>query len=90
MIETIIPTERRNKVYEFWREDNILFERCQFIASLYQQYTDNPTEESYFIALMADYLLESIFFYNGFIFYYNLSSRQLMPGSADIFKMINR
>jgi ribonucleoside-diphosphate reductase beta chain len=90
MIETIIPSDRRNQVYDFWRDDLILRERCKFIASLYQQYVDDPTEENYFVALMADYLLEGIYFYNGFIFYYNLASRQLMPGSADIFKMINR
>ncbi|WP_443029177.1 ribonucleotide-diphosphate reductase subunit beta [Spirulina sp. CS-785/01] len=90
MIETIIPAERRNQVYDFWRTDKVLLERCEFIASLYQQYVDNPTLERYFVALVADYLLEGLYFYNGFIFFYNLASRMLMPGSADIFKMINR
>jgi ribonucleoside-diphosphate reductase beta chain len=90
MIETIIPSEKRDKVYDFWRTDKVLKQRCQFIAGLYQKYLDNTTQENYFIALVADYLLESIYFYNGFIFYYNLASRMLMPGSADIFKMINR
>ena len=64
--------------------------RCEFIAGLYQKYLDYPTEENYFIALLADYLLEGMYFYNGFIYFYNLASRMLMPGSADIFKMINR
>ena len=90
MIETIIPTERRSAVYDFWRTDKVLKERCEFIAGLYQTYVDNPTQENYFIALLADYLLEGMYFYNGFIFFYNLASRMLMPGSADIFKMINR
>lgn len=90
MIETIIPGDRRNQVYDFWRTDKILKDRCEFIAKLYQTYIDDPTEENYFTALVSDYLLEGIYFYNGFIFYYNLASRQLMPGSADIFKMINR
>ncbi|MEY2834271.1 MAG: hypothetical protein RLZZ574_3531, partial [Cyanobacteriota bacterium] len=56
----------------------------------YQKYVDNPTPENYFVSLLADYLLEGIYFYNGFIYFYNLASRMLMPGSADIFKMINR
>lgn len=90
MIETIIPTERRNEVYDFWRTDKVLKDRCQFIAGLYQKYVDNSTQENYFIALLADYLLEGLYFYNGFIYFYNLASRMLMPGSADIFKMINR
>jgi ribonucleoside-diphosphate reductase beta chain len=90
MIETIIPSEKRNHVYDFWRTDKVLKERCEFIAGLYQQYVDNPTHENYFISLLADYILEGLYFYNGFIFFYNLASRMLMPGSADIFKMINR
>lgn len=90
MIETIIPTDRRSNVYDFWRTDKVLRDRCKFIAGLYQDYIDHPTSENYFTALVADYLLEGLYFYNGFCFFYNLASRMLMPGSADIFKMINR
>lgn len=90
MIETIIPSDRRNAVYDFWRTDKVLKERCEFVASFYQKYIDNPTTENYFVSLLADYILEGLYFYNGFIFFYNLASRMLMPGSADIFKMINR
>ena len=90
IIETIIPAERRTQVYDFWRTDKVLKGRCEFIAKLYQQYIDKPTTENYFISLLADYLLEGLYFYNGFIYFYNLASRMLMPGSADIFKMINR
>jgi len=56
LIETIIPPDRRGEVYDFWRTDKVLKDRCQFIASLYQQYIDKQTTESYFIALVADYL----------------------------------
>lgn len=90
MIETIIPPERRTDVYDFWRTDEVLLQRCEYIAGLYQKYIDDPTPENYFVAFLADYMLEGLYFYNGFIFFYNLASRMLMPGSADIFKMINR
>lgn len=90
IIETVVPPEDRIVVYEFWRADKVLFERCEFIAGLYQKYVDDKSAENYFIALLADYLLEGMYFYNGFIYFYNLASRMLMPGSADIFKMINR
>jgi ribonucleoside-diphosphate reductase beta chain len=67
LIETIIPTERRTGVYEFWRTDKVLKERCTFIAGLYQKYIDNPTSENYFVSLLADFLLEGLYFYNGLI-----------------------
>lgn len=90
IIETVILSDRRSQVYQFWRRDRVLKQRCEFIAGLYQKYVDDPTPENYFVSLMADYLLEGMYFYNGFIFFYNLSSRMLMSGSADIFRMINR
>ena len=90
IIETIIPKEDHKSVYEFWRTDKVLFERCKFIAAYYRNYTENPTVENYFVMIVANFILESMYFYMGFIFFYNLSSRMLMAGSADIFKMINR
>lgn len=90
MIEAIIPTEDRVKVYDYWRTDDVLFKRCSYISKLYQAYLDNPNNETYFTSLIADYLLEGLYFYNGFVFFYNLASRQLMAGSADMFKLINR
>lgn len=90
LLESIIPKEKINYIYDFWKTDKLLFERCEFIASMYQKYIDQKTEESYFEALVANFILEGLYFYSGFCFFYNLASRQLMSGSADIFKMINR
>ena len=90
MIETVIPEQRRNAVYEVWREDRVLLERCEFIVSFYQRMFDNRQDDDYFDALVADYLLEGLYFYVGFMFFYNLASRGLMGGCADIFKLINR
>ncbi len=90
LLESIVPTEKRNIIYDFWRTDTLLFERCEFISSMYQKFVDTSTEESYFEALMANFILEGLYFYSGFCFFYSLSSRMLMSGSADIFRMINR
>lgn len=65
IIESVIPSDRRTAVYDFWRTDQVLADRCEFIARLYQNYIDNPTSENYFVALLADYLLEGLYFYNG-------------------------
>jgi ribonucleoside-diphosphate reductase beta chain len=90
IIETVIPKEKRDYIYELWREDKILESRCDAIAQFYQNYVDTGSEEDYFIALFANYLLEGIYFYQGFIFFYSLASRHLMSGCADIFRWINK
>lgn len=90
IIETAIPTDRREKIYEFWRDDKVLFDRIQFIASAYQDFHDEQTNKNFTKSIIADFLLEAIYFYNGFNFFYLLASRNLMPGTADIIRYINR
>lgn len=90
MIESIIPEHKKERIYSYWKDDLILLDRCQLIGSYYQKYIDHPNYENFLVALIADYILEGLYFYTGFIFFYNLSSRSLMCGSADIFKLINR
>ena len=40
--------------------------------------------------VLANYILEGLYFYNGFNFFYNLASRNLMLGVADEIRYINR
>ena len=40
--------------------------------------------------MMANYILEGIYFYSGFMFFYNLSRNGKMPGSAQEIRYINR
>jgi ribonucleoside-diphosphate reductase beta chain len=90
IIEAVIPKEQRNSIYDYWRTDLILRKRCNYIAQLFQAYVDKPTKLNYGIAIFADYLLEGLYFYSGFQFFYNLSSRNLMQGTADMIQYINR
>ena len=89
-IESIIPAGQRNDIYEFWRDDKILFDRIKFIAAAYQDFHDIQSKVNFTKAIIADYLLEALYFYNGFNFFYLLASRNLMPGTADIIRFINR
>jgi ribonucleoside-diphosphate reductase beta chain len=90
IVESLLPVEQQSIIYDYWRTDNVLKKRCEFILDYYQRYLDSRSGEDYFYALFADYLLEGLYFYNGFIFFYTLSSRQRMNGCADIIKYINR
>lgn len=90
MIESIIPKEKRDTLYTYWKDDKILFNRCKLIGTYFQNYIDKPTQKNHLIALIADYILEGVYFYTGFCFFYNLASRALMTGSANVFQMINR
>ncbi|MGL5353778.1 MAG: ribonucleotide-diphosphate reductase subunit beta, partial [Clostridium sp.] len=90
IIESILPKETRNSIYDKWREDEVLFKRNSYIAEIYQNFLENPSDSNFSKVIIADYLLESIYFYNGFNFFYLLASRNRMMGTSDIIKLINR
>lgn len=88
IIESVIPSNEREQVYEEWRSDNILFERNKYIANIYQKFWHDKTMANFLEVIIANYILESLYFYNGFIFFYNLASRNLMLGTADEIRYI--
>lgn len=90
IVETIIPKVDRNRVYDYWREDKVLFTRIKYIAQIYQDFIDLPSEENFLKTLIANYLLEGLYFYNGFAFFYNLASRGKTIGTSEVIRYINR
>lgn len=90
MLETIVDAKKRDDIYYFWRNDKILLERITYIGDLYQKFIDNPSESNFFIALIANYLLEGIYFYNGFAFFDTLVSNQKMIASGRMISYIRR
>ena len=90
IIESIIPVEKRAAIYDKWCDDPVLLERNKYIADIYQQFIDERNDVNFARVLVANFLLEGVYFYNGFNFFYNLASRSLMIGTADEIKYINR
>ncbi len=90
LIETVVPKANRESVYEFWRSDKILYERNKYIAEIYQDFIDDSNDYNFARVIIANYLLEGLYFYNGFMFFYTLASRSLLSGTASMIKYINR
>jgi len=90
ILETAVPPDRVDAIYYFWRDDEVLRDRCEYIASLYQANIDHPTNEDFLRVLMADLLLEGLYFWVGFYFFFSLSSRGLMMGTSDAIRLIMR
>lgn len=90
VLESVLPAERRQPIYDLWREDRNLLERNRYIANTFQRFADQPTDENFVRACMAQYVLEGIYFYSGFAFFYALSRSGKMIGTATEIKFINR
>ena len=90
MLDTICSPEKRNEILYQWKDDKILLERNKFIGELYNNFLEEPTQENLIKTIMANYILEGIYFYSGFMFFYNLERNGKMPGSAQEIRYINR
>ena len=90
IIESIIPNSKKASIYDFWREDKILFDRNKHIAKIYDDFLEFNDDRNFVKVLIANYILEGLYFYNGFMFFYNLAAKNKLLGVADEIKYINR
>jgi ribonucleoside-diphosphate reductase beta chain len=90
MLDTICSPEKRNEILFQWKDDSILLQRNKFIGDLYNNFVEEPNTKNFLKTIMANYILEGIYFYSGFMFFYNLERNGKMPGSAQEIRYINR
>ncbi len=90
IFESVLAKDEIRDVYEYWRDDEVLLERVSYIAKGFQDFLDNDSEENFKRVIILNYLLEGLYFYNGFQFFYLLSSKGMMGGTSDIIKVIQK
>ena len=90
ILDTVTNPVTRDKIYDEWRTDEVLLERNRFIADIYQRFNEDPSEHNIIRTIMANYILEGIYFYSGFSFFYTLARQGKMTATSTIFKYINR
>lgn len=90
ILDTVTNPMTRDKIYDMWREDEQLLKRNKFIANIYQEFNENPSQYNFLKSIMANYILEGIYFYSGFSFFYTLARQGKMTATSTIFKYINR
>ena len=86
ILESVVTASERESIYYFWRDDPVLLERVKYIGEIYQKFLDDPNDDNFFRAIIGNYLLEGLYFYNGFAFFDTLvySSKMIATG-----RMIN-
>lgn len=90
ILEAVVDGKERDEIYYFWRDDKHLLERNKFIGWIYQDFIDKPTEANLFRWLIANFLLESIYFYNWFAFFDTLADQVKMVATDRMINYIRR
>ena len=90
ILETVVDSKDRDVIYYFWRDDKILLSRNKYIGQIYQDFIDDTTDQSFFRGIVANYLLESLYFYNGFAFFDTLVDQMKMLATGRMISYIRR
>lgn len=88
LLQELFPNTEREDIYNYWRRNELLLKRNKFIAGQYEKFIADKTLENFKIALAANFALESIYFYNGFQFFYQLAARNKVANVAKMIKYI--
>ncbi|MCU9614480.1 ribonucleotide-diphosphate reductase subunit beta [Caldibacillus lycopersici] len=90
ILSSVVSLEKQNQAFEIGRTDPILRKRNQLLMEQYNQFVEEATIESILKTLVYSTLLEGLFFYSGFAFFYNLSRQNKMVGTSTMISYINR
>ncbi|NLI21445.1 MAG: ribonucleotide-diphosphate reductase subunit beta [Clostridiales bacterium] len=90
MLDTICSPEERDGILYQWRSDEHLLRRNTFIGDQYNAFQQDKDDFTLLRVMIANYILEGIYFYSGFMFFYNLGRNGKMPGSVQEIRYINR
>ncbi len=90
ILETVVDSKEREEIYYFWRTDKILLTRNKYIGQIYQDFIDTPSDTNFFRGIVANFLLESLYFYNGFAFFDTLVDQGKMQATGRMIAYIRR
>ena len=88
MVEAIC--ENTDLIYEMEKHDVVLKKKNDYISSVYEDLAGDVTEEKLVLAMVANQILEGIYFYSGFTAIYALARAGKMLGSAQMIRFIQR
>lgn len=90
VLSSVTTLDKQMASFEMGRTDEVLMKRNERIVEIYNEFAENPTIETVLKAMVYTTLLEGLFFYSGFAFFYNLARHQKMVGTSTMISYINR
>lgn len=90
VLSSVTSFDKQNESFETGRIDEVLLKRNERIMQVYNEFAWNPSIENILKALVYTALLEGLFFYSGFAFFYNMARNQKMVGTSTMISYINR
>lgn len=90
ILSSIANKQTQDATFNYWRTEPTLQRRNDFVVDGYKAFAENPTVSNMLESIVNDVILEGLFFYSGFAFFYNLARNQKMVATSTMINYINR
>ena len=90
VLSSVTNLQNQIEAFEMGRQDPVLLKRNKRIVEIYNEFSDNPTIETALKAMVYTSLLEGMYFYSAFAFFYNLARHNKMVATSTMISFINR
>ena len=90
LLKNMLSEEEFNNIIYLWRDDEVLLNRNKYIADLYDKYKADNSPKASLVVMVANFLLEGLYFYNGFMFFHNLAYQGKVIASNTMIAYIKR
>nr|WP_239672295.1 ribonucleotide-diphosphate reductase subunit beta [Mangrovibacillus cuniculi] len=90
ILSSLIPLQEQHKWFENAKNDPLVNKRNAFIMEGYNAFLQEPTVENILKLAVYSIVLEGIYFYSGFAFFYHLSRKQKMVKTSTMISYIQR
>jgi ribonucleoside-diphosphate reductase beta chain len=90
ILDSVVSAQTRDQIYNEWRDDPHLLRRNQFITDRYEEFIADPSDYNLVKTVMANFILEGVYFYSGFSFFFALGRQGKMLGTVSEIKYIQR
>lgn len=90
ILSSLVPLSEQNNRFNQAKNDPIVRKRNQLILDAYENFRQNPTPQTLFELGVNSIILEGIYFYAGFAFFYHLARQQKMLKTSTMISYIQR
>lgn len=90
IMEALYPSQERDAIYNRWRDNEALKRRNKFISDIAEEFIEKRDERSLHKILIANLVLEGVYFYQGFNYFDQLAHRGKLVGTAKEIDYIRR
>ncbi|SET50438.1 ribonucleoside-diphosphate reductase beta chain [Oceanobacillus limi] len=90
VLSSVVSLDQQNKTFQLGRQDSVLLERNKNLVEQYNAFVEEPSMENILKTMVYTSLLEGMFFYSGFAFFYHLARHNKMVGTSTMISYINR